>query len=77
MTEWMKGPLASFVAEGVEEVIRQQLLPKTFVEGLRSQFDQKQIHWTRLWAVVVLGHFLARQRSACRLDEDPALHSFA
>ena len=77
MTEWMKGPLASFVAEGVEEVIRQQLLPKTFVEGLRSQFDQKQIHWTRLWAVVVLGHFLTPNRSACRLDEDPALHSFA
>ena len=77
MTEWMNGPLVSFVADGLSEVIQEELLPNEFVNRLHSQFQQRRLHWTRLWSLVVLGHFLRRNRSVRRPDEDPALHSFA
>jgi asparagine synthase (glutamine-hydrolysing) len=77
MGEWMRGPLASFVAEGLDEVLRQKLLRNDFVDRLRLQFQHRQIHWTRLWSLVVLGHFLRRTRLVLHPDEDPALHSFA
>jgi len=77
MAEWMRGPLASFVAEGLDEVLRQKLLRNDFVDRLRLQFQHRQIHWTRLWSLVVLGHFLRRTRLVLHPDEDPALHSFA
>lgn len=77
MGEWMRGPLASFVTEGLDEVIRRNLFADDFVDRIGLQFQDRRIHWTRLWSLVVLGHFLRRTRSARHPDEDPALHSFA
>jgi len=77
MTEWMEGPLRSFVAEGLDGVMQLKLVPNEFVSRLRSQFQGRQLHWTRLWSLVVLGHYLRRNESLGQLDEDPTLHSFA
>lgn len=77
MREWMEGPLDSFVTQGLDEVVERELVPNDFVNRLRSQFRQRQVHWTRLWSLVVLGHFVRRNESVCRLNEDPTLHSFA
>ena len=60
MEEWMRGPLALFVAEGLDEVIRQKLLPNDFVDRLRLQFQHRRIHWTRLWSLVDARPFLRR-----------------
>lgn len=66
MQQWMAGPLAGFVAEGMREVVERGLLPERFVAGTRD------LHWTRRWSIVVLGHFV-RQRA----HENSALHSLA
>src|SRR5207237_2243526 len=57
MTGWMRGPLAPFVDEGVRETIARELLPEDFVNGISRAFCEDRLHWTRLWNIVVLGHF--------------------
>ncbi len=73
MEEWMTGPLVGFVEEGLRETVARTLLPESFVTKARGDFRAGRLHWSRLWSMVVLGHFV-RQRASC---ENPALHSFA
>ena len=57
MEKWMAGPLAPFVEEGLREVVERGWLPGEFVAATR------EMHWTRSWSIVVLGHFVrARQK---------------
>ena len=77
MRKWMGGPLAPFVENGLREVVRHQLLPQDFVADAENRFRTDRLHWTRLWSIVVLGHFVRRTELSRRPDEDTALHSFA
>lgn len=77
MRKWMLGPLASFVAEGLDVVTASELLPQTFVSELKQGFEADRLHWTRLWSVVVLGHFVRRADKSNRSNENIAVHSFA
>ena len=77
MRKWMKGPLAPFVEDGLREVIRRQLLPQDFVADAQKRFQTDRLHWTRLWSIVVLGHFVRQTELPPRPNEDIALHSFA
>jgi len=77
MRKWMKGPLAPFVDSGLREVVRCQMLPQDFVADLQNRFRTDRLHWTRLWSIVVLGHFVRRTELSRGPDEDIALHSFA
>ena len=76
MQTWMAGPLAAFVEDGLRETTAQRLLPEDFVADARVAFRNHRLHWTRLWSMVVLGHFVRRIQTSCRADENIALHSF-
>ncbi len=75
MRSWMRGPLASFVASGLSEVIERGLLPELFVREARAAFERDELHWTRLWSMVVLGHFARRTELRCSADENSSIHS--
>jgi asparagine synthase (glutamine-hydrolysing) len=77
MRAWMLGPLASFVDEGVRQIIARELLPEDFVNDISRAFRKERLHWTRLWSVVVLGHFAKRMQSWRRSDENTSVHSLA
>jgi len=77
MKKWMSGPLASFVEQGLEEVVAREILPNDFVAQARARFLHGHLHWTRLWSMVVLGHFVRRNVPVAASDENLALHSFA
>ena len=77
MRAWMLGPLASFVDEGVREIVARELLPEDFVNDISRAFRKDRLHWTRLWSIVVLGHFAKRMQSRRRSDENTSVHSFA
>lgn len=74
MKIWMLGPLASFVAEGLRETIARQLLPEAFVAEISGAFRQGHLHWTRVWSVVVLGHFAKRSQLFRSPDENTPIH---
>jgi asparagine synthase (glutamine-hydrolysing) len=81
MKAWMLGPLASFVDEGVREAIARELLPGNFVNDISRAFREDRLHWTRLWSIVVLGHFAKPRKLSGQLcrrsDENTSVHSLA
>jgi asparagine synthase (glutamine-hydrolysing) len=75
MKQWMRGPLETFVGQGLRETIARQLLPEVFVNDLREAFRRDRLHWSRLWAVVVLGRYAQRRDLMRSPDEDSAIHA--
>ncbi|MEO5721260.1 MAG: asparagine synthase (glutamine-hydrolyzing) [Chthoniobacterales bacterium] len=75
MNDWMCGPLDSFVSEGIREAVTRDLLPEKFVNEMTASFRNQRLHWTRLWSIVVLGHFAGQRNLHGSRHENPALHS--
>ena len=61
MAEWMRGPLAAFVSAGLSELKRGGILEPRSVTDSETAFNSGRLHWTRLWELVVLGHYLRRR----------------
>lgn len=74
MRQWMLGPLATFVEEGVRETVARRLLPEIFVNEMRDRFRRGRLHWSRLWSVVVLGHYAKRRQLMRSADENSPIH---
>jgi asparagine synthase (glutamine-hydrolysing) len=70
MKVWMAGPLSFFVDQGLRETVSRDLLPHAFVDELSSAFRQDRLHWTRVWSIVVLGHFAKRSQLYARQSFD-------
>ena len=71
MDAWMRGPLKEFKLEGLDEVKRLGILAPGAVEWIRAEFEDGKIHWTRIWSLVILGHYLkknARQAEAKEME---------
>jgi len=75
MKQWMRGPLAAFVTEGLQETIARRLLPEVFVNEMRDAFQRERLHWTRLWSIVVLGHYAKRRQLVGSPDENSPIHA--
>ncbi|MCI0539119.1 MAG: asparagine synthase (glutamine-hydrolyzing) [Verrucomicrobiales bacterium] len=63
MDHWMRGPLAEFVQAGLACVRGLELIDGRFLNQLELRFKFRRLHWTRLWSLVVLGHYLRRVKS--------------
>lgn len=75
MKVWMLGPLASFVEEGLRETVSRRLLPQAWVSEISGAFRGGRLHWTRVWSIVVLGHFAKRSNLFRNTpDEDTPIH---
>jgi asparagine synthase (glutamine-hydrolysing) len=75
MKQWMRGPLETFVEDGLRETGARHLLPEDFVNDLRETFRRDRLHWSRLWSVVVLGHYAKRRDLVRSPDEDSPIHT--
>ena len=60
MDVWMRGPLKEFSDDGLGQVEHLRLISPEAIARLRTQFSEGKIHWTRIWSLVVLGHYLTR-----------------
>jgi asparagine synthase (glutamine-hydrolysing) len=58
MDAWMRGALKGVVTTWLQEASDHCGLKPGSVERLRLQFERKQLHWTRLWSLAILGHYL-------------------
>jgi asparagine synthase (glutamine-hydrolysing) len=77
MKVWMLGPLASFVDEGLREAVSRRLLPEALINEMSGAFQRGRLHWTRVWSIVVLGHFAKRSQLFRSPDEDTSIHSLS
>ena len=75
MKQWMGGPLAAFVEEGVRETVERRLLPQSFTNEMREAFQKNRMHWSRLWSIVVLGHYARRRSLAGSVNENSPVDS--
>jgi asparagine synthase (glutamine-hydrolysing) len=75
MKQWMRGPLESFVEEGLRETVRRELLPDAFINNLRNKFQRDRLHWTRLWSIVVLGYYANRRGLVRSPNENSPIHA--
>jgi asparagine synthase (glutamine-hydrolysing) len=75
MRHWMLGPLGSFVEMGLRETVTRKLLPQAFVNEMSESFKCDSLHWTRLWSIVVLGHYARRGKIFRSPDETTPIHS--
>ena len=60
MDLWMRGPLRAFANAGLEEMETLKLLAPSAVGQIRQRFERREIHWTRIWSLVILGHYLKK-----------------
>jgi asparagine synthase (glutamine-hydrolysing) len=58
MDDWMRGPLREFVREGLADV--KGVLSPRWVDEVNRGFEKRRLHWTRLWQLVVLGHYVRK-----------------
>ena len=60
MRKWMEGPLRPYVRQGLDAARGEGVLSEAVLLELEGDFMGGRLHWTRLWSVVVLGHYLRR-----------------
>ncbi len=58
MDRWMRGPLQQFVRDGISHFDDPDIFPELDFDRLVEQFQSGQLAWARLWAFVVLGHWV-------------------
>ena len=59
MDDWMRKTLRDFSRDGLESA--KQRLDAKWVDGVAGRFERGELHWTRLWQLVVLGHYMRRR----------------
>jgi asparagine synthetase B (glutamine-hydrolysing) len=58
MQTWMRGPLATYVKEGLGALEASGALPDLPLKELHKRFERGALPWSRLWQFVVLGHWV-------------------
>lgn len=59
MDGWMRGPLADFCSHGLNA--SKARLNSEFVDRAFAGFQARRLHWTRVWQLVVLGHYIGKK----------------
>ena len=52
---WLRGSLRTWTADVLAEVSKQGWLQPRAVQNIHEAFQQRKIHWSRLWTLVALG----------------------
>jgi len=60
MHQWIKGPLNAFVRDGLHHAVEHRVFTNRHTEDIYNLFFKGRLHWTKLWAVVVLGWYLKK-----------------
>lgn len=67
MDHWIRGPLKAFAKTGVDAA--REVANADWVDSVAMSFESGNTHWTRLWQIVVLGHYANRTRSVVPASE--------
>lgn len=64
MDAWMRGPLRQLCLGRLESLQQADWVDSAWIKSQWQCFDAGQIHWTRVWSLVVLGEFARRDVQA-------------
>jgi asparagine synthase (glutamine-hydrolysing) len=62
MDDWMRGPLNDFCLSGLSAARR--FIEPCWIDSVAIKFEKRQLHWTRLWQLVVLGHYAQKEKKS-------------
>ncbi len=63
MPRWIKGPLHDFAQTGLRHAVERGIFAEPQTRDLYTAFACGKLHWTKLWAVVVLGWYLSKENT--------------
>lgn len=55
---WLRGPLGPLAREGIDALVTRQWIDRDAAARVWSEWEGGQAHWSRVWALGVLGRFL-------------------
>jgi hypothetical protein len=58
----MLGPLRDYCRDGLKVLASQSLISPTSIDRAWSDFERNTLHWPAPWSLVVLGHYLHRNK---------------
>lgn len=62
MDDWMRGPLNDFYLSGLSAARR--FIEPCWIDSVAIKFEKRQVHWTRVWQLVVLGHYAQKGKNS-------------
>lgn len=62
MDDWMRGPLNDFCLSGLSAA--RKMIKSCWIDSVALRFEKRQLHWTRLWQLVVLGHYAQKKKNS-------------
>ena len=62
MRMWMLGPLRDYCRDGLQVLNSDSLLSTANADQVWSDFERNTLHWTAPWSLVVLGHYLRKNK---------------
>jgi asparagine synthase (glutamine-hydrolysing) len=68
MPVWIKGPLNDFALSGLRHTVERGIFSERYTQALYGAFASGELHWTKLWAVVVLGWYLKKESLSIATD---------
>lgn len=64
MRTWMLGPLRDYCRDGLQVLTSGSLISKANADQVWSDFERNKRHWPAPWSLVVLGHYLHKNKIA-------------
>lgn len=68
MGEWMRGPLKNCYDEGIEIAVDLLKIPAPVMKELQDNHERGRNPWTVLWSLVVLGHWIRKNKVSVIAD---------
>lgn len=62
MRTWMLGPLRDYCRDGLATLVSASVLSSGATAKVWKDFESKSLHWPAPWSLVVLGHYLHRNK---------------
>jgi asparagine synthase (glutamine-hydrolysing) len=62
MRTWMLGPLRDYCRDGLKVLTSDSLITTANADRAWADFERNTLHWPAAWSLVVLGHYLHRNK---------------
>jgi len=62
MRTWMLGPLRDYCRDGLSMLVSSSVISPSIADKTWNEFEKTKLHWPAPWSLVVLGHYLRKNK---------------